>query len=122
MIELPHLPTYYYPLEAPESQFVRDDFDLPDESHIYVCLQTLFKFHPGFDDILGDLLHRDPGGYLILIDDHMGGYWKKLLHERFSRVFSDVADRIISVPHMPRDEYLSLLIIADAILNQNILL
>ena len=36
LIELPHLPAYYYPLEAPEEQFVRGDFDLPGEGHIYV--------------------------------------------------------------------------------------
>ena len=117
LIELPHLPAYYYPLKAPEEQFVRGDFDLPGEGHIYVCLQTLFKFHPGFDDILGELLRRDTGGYLVLIDDHMGGYWQRLLHERFSRAFPDVVDRVIFVPHMSREKYLSLLILADVVLD-----
>ena len=117
LIKLNYLGFYYFRPEVPEVLFVRSDYGFPNEGRLYVCPQTLFKFHPGFDTILGDLLQRDPDGHLVLIDDNTGGHWKKLLNERFSRVFPDVSDRIIFVPHMPRDEYLSLLIIADAILD-----
>ena len=117
LIRLSYLPTYYFRPEAPEKPFIRNDYGLPDEGRLYVCPQSLFKFHPEFDDILGELLRRDPDGRLVLIEDMIGGYWKRLLYERFNRAFPDVVDQVIFVPHMPKEKYLGLLILADAVLD-----
>ncbi len=117
LIRLPNLPTYYFRPEVPEKKFDHGDFGLPDEGRFYVCPQPLFKFHPQFDDILGELLRRDPDGRLVLIDDKVGGYWKRLLCERFNRAFPDVVDHVIFVPQMPHEKYLGLLTLADALLD-----
>ena len=117
LIRLSYLPTYYFRPEAPEKPFIRNDYGLPDEGRLYVCPQSLFKFHPEFDDILGELLRRDPDGRLVLVKDKIGGYWKRLLYERFNRAFPDVVDQVIFVPHMPKEKYLGLLILADAVLD-----
>jgi predicted O-linked N-acetylglucosamine transferase (SPINDLY family) len=117
LIRLPYVPTYYFRPDIPEVSYTRDAFGLPDEGHLYVCPQTLFKFHPQFDTTLGELLRRDRDGYLILIDDQRGGSWRKLLYERFNRSFPEVVDRVTFVPHMPREKYLGLLTIADVILD-----
>ena len=93
------------------------DYGLPDDVRLYVCPQALFKFHPQFDTVLGDLLRRAGEGRLILIDDKMGGKWKTLLMERFGRSFPDVVEHIIFAPHMPREKFNGLLVLADAVLD-----
>ena len=117
LIRLAHLPTYYFRPDIPENPLTRSDLGLPREGHLYVCPQTLFKFHPGFDATLGDLLRRDPDGYLILIDDARGGHWKRLLSDRFRFSLGDVIERIIFIPHMPGEKFLGLLTLADVVLD-----
>jgi protein O-GlcNAc transferase len=117
LVRLPHLPTYYVRPEFPKSNHNRSDFGLPENGRLYTCPQTLYKFHPVFDRVIGELLRRDPDGWLVLIDDWAGGCWKKRLRDRFLRIFPDVADRVVFVPQMPQEMYLSLLTIADAIID-----
>jgi predicted O-linked N-acetylglucosamine transferase (SPINDLY family) len=117
LILLENVPTYYFRPELPEIKYARADYGLPDDVRLYVCPQALFKFHPQFDTVLGDLLRRDGEGRLILIDDKMGGKWKQLLLERFHRTFPDVIEQVIFVPHMPREKFHGLLVLADAVLD-----
>ena len=51
---------YYKIPELPKELKHRKDFDLPDNSKLYVCAQSLFKFHPDFDVILCAILREDP--------------------------------------------------------------
>ncbi|MHA1598862.1 MAG: tetratricopeptide repeat protein, partial [Alphaproteobacteria bacterium] len=117
LIKLSGLGIHYYRPDPPSKKYSRGDYGLPDDVRLYVCPQTLFKFHPDFDRILGDLLRRDPDGRLVLIDDNKGGCWKRLLIERFGRSFPDVADRVVFVPRMDFDKFLGLAILADAVLD-----
>jgi predicted O-linked N-acetylglucosamine transferase (SPINDLY family) len=110
------LTTYYYRPELPEGLTPRKDFDLPEDYNLYVCPQTLFKFHPDFDDVLGTLLRQDTRGLLVLIEGKHK-HWTKLLQDRFSSAFPDVFDRVRFLPMMPAKDFLSLLKIADVILD-----
>ncbi len=120
LIKLRLLPTYYYQPKVPASPFTRDDYGLPKDVRLYIYPQSLFKIHPGFDTILGDLLRRDPQGRLILIDDGRDGKYgplRKLLIERFGRSFPDVVEQVIFVPNMPYEKFLGFLLLADALLD-----
>ncbi len=117
LVQLSCLPTYYYRPEIPGNTFTRADFGFDNGAHLYVCPQTLFKFHPDFDPVLGDLLRRDPEGQLVLIEGNKGEYWKQLIMDRFARAFPDVVDRVIFVPRMDKARFLGLLQLADAILD-----
>ncbi len=117
LVKLRDLTTYYYPPEPLTSTFVRADYGLPEKGHLYVCPQTLFKFHPDFDQVLANLLRRDPNGTLVLIDDVFGGYWRKLLLKRVTATFPDVAGRVVFVEKMPLDKFFGLVTLADAVLD-----
>ncbi len=127
LITLKYWAPYYFRPDPPKNKYTPSDYGLPHGARFYVCPQTLFKFHPAFDDILGELLRRDPKGRLILIAcDHgdrpgdlnnKAGNWRKLLLERFFRSFPEVAENVIFVPRMPPEKYLGLLILADALLD-----
>jgi len=117
LIKLDTLGIHYYRPNPPKKKYTRADYGLPDGGRLYVCPQTLFKFHPDFDRVLGNLLGQDDDGKLVLIDDNKGGSWKKLLMERFNRSFPDAAQRVIFVPQMDFDKFLGLVILADAVLD-----
>ncbi len=117
LITLRNVPTYYFRPDPPEREYVRCDYGLPDDVNLYVCPQTLFKFHPQFDAIINDLLCHDPEGRLVVLDDKYGGCWKTLFYERFFRSYPEAANRIIFIPQMPHRKYLGLLILADALLD-----
>ena len=54
LIRFKNLPLYYFrPPTAP--QRVREDFNLPSDTHVYGCPHSTFKLHPQFDFVIGEL-------------------------------------------------------------------
>ena len=116
LIAFKELPTYYYPPEAPAIPKDKAFFNIPEHGKMYLCPQTLFKFHPDFDAILGEVLRRDKDSFLVLIDGN-SKYWNTLIKERFERSIPDVAERVHFVRRLSKDNFLSLCMLADAILD-----
>jgi len=94
----------------------RQEFGLPQHGHIYLCPQTLFKFHPEFDNLLAEILRRDPAGWLVLIEGKFK-HWTELLLARFRRTMPDVVERVHFVSKLPRDDFLRLLTLADVMID-----
>lgn len=94
----------------------RGFFGLPDDAHLYGCPQTLFKFHPGFDALLAEILRRDPRGMLVLLEGRYPA-WQRLLLERFRRTLPGGDSRVRFVPRLARNDYLSLLSACDVLLD-----
>ena len=116
LISISLLPTYYYRPKAPKKS-ERSDYSLPDTGSLYICPQTLFKFHPSFDSVIAQILHRDISGYFVMIDDGKGGYWNKLLIERIGKKFPDIIDRIVFVHRMSKERFMGFLQIASVVLD-----
>ena len=94
-------------LDVPPQIASREELGLP-EGPLYGCPQSLYKIHPEFDRFLAEVLRRDPAGHVVLI----GGiqpHWIEVFRNRFSRAFPDVVDRLILLPNLPTENYLSLL-------------
>ncbi len=102
--------------EAPAPGKTREEFGLEADAHIYLCPQTLFKFHPDFDALLGAILDGDPAGTLVLIEGKHEE-WRALLMARLRGSIGDAAGRIRFVPRQGFDDFLSLLRCADVILD-----
>ena len=109
-------PMYCHQPEAPEQQLTRRHLGLPEDSHLYACLQSLFKIHPDFDDIIAGILQRDPEG-IILFFESKHAHWGKLLRERFARRLPDVYDRVRFLKRLAPDQFLAFLQIPDVILD-----
>jgi protein O-GlcNAc transferase len=116
LVCLQRLGIYYHRLELSEEPSSREKFGLPRGQTLYVCPQSLFKFHPDFDHILGAILRQDPNGLLVLIEGKHKN-WTKLLRDRFARAFSDDVDRVRFQSRMPEKDFLSFLMVADAVLD-----
>lgn len=94
----------------------RGRFGLPEQGPIYLCPQTLFKFHPEFDSLLAEILRRDPSGWLVLIEGKYR-HWTELLLTRFRRTMPDGIDRVRFVSKLPREDFLRLLTLADVMVD-----
>jgi predicted O-linked N-acetylglucosamine transferase (SPINDLY family) len=94
----------------------RSFFGLTDNAHIYACPQTLFKFHPDFDELLGHILRGDPEGIVTLIEGRYPS-WNDVLQKRFERTIPDVVGRIRWVQRQSRENYLNLLAVSDLMLD-----
>jgi predicted O-linked N-acetylglucosamine transferase (SPINDLY family) len=116
LVRLSELPHYFERPELPDESAGRRGFDLPGDRRWYVCHQTLFKIHPEFDLLLGEILRRDRSGIVVLFEGQVPT-WRALLLERLQKQIPDVVDRIIFSPRLSLDEYLRLLVQADAVLD-----
>jgi protein O-GlcNAc transferase len=115
LVALDALSIYYYrpPAPAPAG---RQDFGLHPDAHLYVCPQSIYKFHPDFDQVLAEILRRDPQGRVVLIrwayqhsDD--------LLRQRFATSMPDVANRVDFIARVQQPQFVSLLGISDVLLD-----
>jgi protein O-GlcNAc transferase len=110
------IPHYFERPRTPDDSSGRQAISLPPDARWYVCQQTLFKIHPEFDFLLGEILRRDRAGLAVLFEGQVPT-WKPLLLERLRRAIPDVVDRVVFLPRLAREEYLQLLRQADALLD-----
>ena len=82
-----------------------DDKDL-SKKNIYSCPQTLFKFHPDFDDYLFDILKKDKKAILYLIKDTNKVYYLKLL-ERFKKNKNFDPNRVIFLDPLSYNQFIN---------------
>jgi predicted O-linked N-acetylglucosamine transferase (SPINDLY family) len=76
----------------------------------------LFKIHPDFDVLLGEILRRDREGRLILLEGQHP-QWRERLIKRFERVIPDVVGRIMFLPPLKFDDFLALNAAVDVLLD-----
>jgi predicted O-linked N-acetylglucosamine transferase (SPINDLY family) len=107
---------YYYRPVFPAYHRSRSYFGLPENSHLYICPQTLFKFHPDFDEIMAGVLRQDADGVVVLIEGRHKT-WGRILRRRFESAIPDVAHRIRFVARQNGAEYLNLLRVSDVMLD-----
>lgn len=107
---------YYYRPQIPAPLKDRGAFGLPNEARLYLCPQTLFKFHPDFDAMLGNILRADPDGRLILIEGKFP-HWTDSLRRRFARTLPDVLNRVLWLPAQNGDDFINLIAVCDVMLD-----
>jgi predicted O-linked N-acetylglucosamine transferase (SPINDLY family) len=116
LVLLNRFPMYCYFPEVPSDGLSREKFGLPVNHTLYICPQSLFKFHPDFDDLLKAILQKDTGGRIILFEGKHK-IWKEFLLKRFSGTIPEVMDRIYFNPRVCKKDFLSIVSLADVILD-----
>ncbi len=91
-------------------------YEIGNLEHVYLCPHKIEKFHPDFDDLLGDILRRDPRGTIVIPRDRHG-YAARKLQNRLKLGLPHVADRIRFVPYQSVEGYFSLIQAADVLLD-----
>jgi predicted O-linked N-acetylglucosamine transferase (SPINDLY family) len=116
LVRLKNLPAYYYAPRVSAKPKSRAELGLDDGAHLYACPQSLFKIHPDFDAILGQILRADDGGQVLLLNGQHA-HWTQLLAARLRRSIPDVAERVLFLPRLAAGDFLQLLAIADVLLD-----
>jgi predicted O-linked N-acetylglucosamine transferase (SPINDLY family) len=99
------------------SSHARAVLHLPEDKKLYVCPQTLMKLHPDFDHVLHGILSRDKDAYIIMLYSSTQNVWKEKVRMRWRRTLGRLHTRIIFYSTMPYTEFMSLLSIADVLLD-----
>jgi len=115
LVRRPTLCTYYEDPAAELDPVDRVELGLSEEATLYLCPQTLFKFHPDFDAMLAAILERDPGGELALIKGR-SPEWTDRLDRRLRHSLPEPS-RLRWLEPLSRPRYLGLLATADVILD-----
>jgi predicted O-linked N-acetylglucosamine transferase (SPINDLY family) len=115
LIRLKNLPLYYFrPPPAPKRD--RAYFNLPEDAHVYGCLQATFKLHPDFDFVLGEILRRDAKA-IILIPRTRAANWDQMVTDRLAAAYGqDAVNRIRFIDRVPREDFAALGPVCDATL------
>src|SRR5262249_3326391 len=67
LVRLKNLPTYYYRPTPRYPVRGREYFGLPHGARLYGCPQSIYKFHPDFDELLAGILRADSSAILVLL-------------------------------------------------------
>jgi len=117
LIRMPLTGTYYERPEVPTAaSTIRSRLGLPEGRPLYACPQSLFKFHPDDDLVLAGILDADPEGFLVVIEGRVPE-WTERLKSRWQKTLARVLDRIIFLPAMAHEDYLSLLHTSEVVLD-----
>lgn len=115
LVRLENLPTFYYPPQTTPAKS-RAELGLNEHASLYVCPQSLFKIHPEFDGLIGNILRADRRGEVLLLAGQQP-YWTELLSQRLMSAMPDVADRVKFLPRQSAENFLHILRTADVLLD-----
>ncbi len=116
LLQMQTIPAYYHRPRLDGASLAKSDFGFSEADHLYLCPQTLYKFHPDFDAILRNILLADPQGILVLANANFPD-WSRALMRRMARNIPDVYPRIRMLENMPYERYLHLLNVADVMVD-----
>ncbi len=93
----------------------RPAFGFENDWHLYGCLQTLYKFQPGFDPLIAEILRHDPQGRMIVTSSYVA--WGDQWLDRFGSAHPDVASRVLTLPDMDWERFCTLTATLDVTLD-----
>jgi protein O-GlcNAc transferase len=109
LYKLKSLPPFYFRSPIPQYLTPLSFFGLPENRHIYLCVQNLRKVHPDFDGLISGILQADPDAIVVFSANRHPGITARLKN-RFQAKFPGLAERIVFIPPPEGyEDYLSLL-------------
>jgi predicted O-linked N-acetylglucosamine transferase (SPINDLY family) len=119
LLRLPGIGTSYRRLTVPE-RGDRARFNLPRDSTLLLCPQSLFKVHPDNDVLFARVLAANANASLVMFDGRHPRVTRHFV-ERVTRVFDahGVAanERLIVLPPLPHEDYLRVNLACDAMVD-----
>jgi len=118
LVALPGIGTCYARPTLPEPKS-RASLGLPEDKHIYLFPQSLFKIHPENDQLLAEVLRRDPKGMLVMFESR-NRFAQCTFRARLDRVLEDHGvgqNRLLMLPFLCHDDYLRVNMHSDVMLD-----
>ena len=118
LVMLPGIGTSYARPALPQ-QKSRASLGLPEARRLYLFPQSLFKIHPANDQLLAEVLDRDPKGMLVMFESK-NHFAQATFRARLDRVLEEYGvgqDRVLMLPFLSHDDYLRVNMHADVMLD-----
>ena len=110
----------HYIMPSSSSHADRRRFSLPEERHLYLCPQSLYKIHPDNDEIFLDILEQDQKATLVFFQGMFAtvtqAFMARLQRGMVARKLA-VTKRVIFLPRMDHDAYLQVNRLCDVMLD-----
>ena len=122
LLTLPGIGTRYDlpTLAANISSKSRADYQLPEDAHLYLFPQSLFKVHPANDRLLVAAMANDPKGVLVMFVGQNVGVTQKFI-ARLSAAFTEQGiapqGRVKLLPFVSHDDYKRINALCDVMLD-----
>ncbi len=121
LIRLPNLSIHYEPPVIESAQANRAYFGLREDSVLYLCTQSLFKYLPQFDDVfprIGREVQRCQFAFLnYQKSPQLGEHFTRRLESAFRRYGLSYTDYVTLLPHLDPPHYRALNQLADVFLD-----
>ncbi len=121
LVRLPNLSAYITPLEIQIKKLNRESFNLPGDSVLYHCCQSLYKFLPQYDQIF-PLIAKKVGNCRFIFSSHpksnyITDKFRLRLYKAFDRFNLNAKDYLVFLPFLDKQRYYSLYQITDVFLD-----
>lgn len=120
LVRLPNISLCYEQPSVPAPKKTRANFQLHEESVVYLCCQSLFKYLPQFDRIFAQIAQRIPQAQFAFIS-HPVSAINEQFQSRLRRAFANLnlnsEDYCIVLPRLERSDYFNLNLVSDIFLD-----
>lgn len=116
LVRLPNLSIHYEPLAEDPAAPRRLDFGIDERATVFVCCQSLFKYHPGDDGVLAAIARRVPHARFLFIGDPAREPNARLTRERMIGA-GIPSSALVFVPAVPAASFPGLLRAGDIYLD-----
>ncbi len=121
LVRLPNLSAYLVPTDMQMAVMNRKTFNLPENSILYHCNQSLYKFLPQYDEIF-PLIAKRVNNCRFLFSAHpkskyITEQFRLRLYRAFDRLNLNASDYIVFLPFLDNQRYNSLYQISDVFLD-----
>lgn len=116
LVRMACLPAFVRPQPLPRIPVGRERFGLSPAHHVYLCPQRVAKLHPDFDAAMAQILRTDPDGVIVLPAGRVASIADRLM-DRIGKRYPDIAPRVRFLREPRGDEYYSLILAADVVLD-----
>lgn len=120
LIRLPNIGVSFQKPSFPENPKGRDYFGLPQDSIIFFCGQSIFKYLPENDYLLATIASQIPNSKFVFIsrpNPELASQFQQRLGKAFQQLGLDVRDYTIFLPQLGKEDYLNLNLVCDIFLD-----
>lgn len=121
LIRVPNLGVYYPHPEVEKAGVERTELGLKEDAVLYLCLQSLFKYLPQYDELFARIAKKTGNCQFVFVTGRMSKPLINIFRRRLANVFSRYGlkseDYTVFFPFLPDRHYFSLYEKGDAFLD-----
>lgn len=114
LILFPTLPSYYSLDSEITLNMKRGEFGFSENQNLYGCLQSLFKIHPDFDEILQGISIMDPSAKILFVDSPLAN---SLIQRWRDQNYNSLVEKAVFLRPMSPQRYVNLINLCDVLLD-----